>query len=264
LIDLHTHVLPGLDDGPASIEASLAMVRVAADSGTRIMTATPHVREDYPGVRPAEIGRRVEELNVEIARAGLAVRVAAGAEVAVDALGLLADDELREATLGGNGRDLLVETPYGAPPLDFDRELFSLGLRGYRVTLAHPERSHAFQADPERLGRLSASGVLVQISGNSLASSRGGRARSLALIALERGWAHVLASDGHSARWRPPDLRAALVAALAAAPDRADELEWMVSGAPEAVLAGRELPPRPARLAHRPWKPFRRRRKLTP
>lgn len=253
MVDLHSHVLPGIDDGPADLEGSLRMARAAADEGTRVLAATPHVRGDHPRVIPREVPRRVADLNAALRAEGIDVRVVPGGEVALlDALERDAD-ELRHVTLGGNGRDLLVETPFGDVGVAFERTLAGVRSRGFRVLLAHPEMSRGFQAEPARLGRLVETGVMMQVTAASLAADRGDPAGRLALHALRQGWVHVVASDGHRADWRPPVLRDGLDAARAAMPEADEELDWLVEDAPTAILRGEELPPRPARESRKRW-----------
>ncbi|TMK39538.1 MAG: hypothetical protein E6G56_10580 [Actinobacteria bacterium] len=243
MIDLHSHVLPGIDDGPAELAGSLAMAEVAARSGTRRIVATPHLREDFPDVRPSELASRVAELNREFARAGVELEVLPGAEVDISAALEASDEDLRAATLAGNGTDLLLETPYGALPSIFENLLASVRSRGFRVTLAHPELNPSFQLHADRLGRLVEDGVLVQITARSL--QRRSPARPLALTAIERGWGSALASDAHSADWRPPTLGEHLHEAARRHPGLAARLGWMTEAAPAAILAGSELPQAP-------------------
>jgi protein-tyrosine phosphatase len=249
VIDLHTHVLPGLDDGPDTLAGSVAVAEVAAHAGTRTLVATPHLRADHPAVRPDELAGRARELTEHLRGRGLPVEVLPGAEVDLQAAAALPDGELVLATLGGNGSDLLVETPYGPLPTDFADRLLELAGRGFRLTLAHPERSPTVQARPEIVGALVERGVLVQLTARSL-SGRGATTGAASTL-LERGWAHVLASDAHALDRRPPDLGARLRQAVDAFPHAADELEWMVTSAPRAILDGRPLGERPARQARR-------------
>lgn len=243
-VDLHNHVLHGIDDGPATIEDSLAMGIMAARDGTRVLAATPHVREDYPGVEPAELAGRVAALDEQLSERGVDIRIVSGGEVAlVDALER-PEAELRAVTLGANGRDLLVETPHHGLSPSFEDLLAGVSARGFRVVLAHPEISRELQRDPERLGRIADAGVLVQVTASALGAPRS-RAGRLAWRAIGEGWVHVLASDAHSPSWRPPTLAVALDAARAVHPEAAATLEWMVTEAPRAILAGEPLPPRP-------------------
>jgi protein-tyrosine phosphatase len=243
VIDLHTHVLAGIDDGPADLAGSVAVAEVAAHGGVRTLVATPHLRADHPGVRPAELAPRARELSDHLRERGLPVEVLPGAEVDLDTAAALPDAQLALATLGGNGTDLLVETPYGSLPDDFEDRVLALAGRGFRVTLAHPERSRELKADPDRVGALVDRGVLVQLTARSLA----GRPSRTAELLFERGWAHVLASDAHGLDRRPPDLGASVRQAIDAFPHARADLEWMVTAAPQAIVDGRPLPERPPR-----------------
>jgi protein-tyrosine phosphatase len=243
VIDLHTHVLPGIDDGPDDLAGSVAVAEIAAHGGVRTLVATPHLRADHPGVRPGELAERARELSAHLRERRLPVEVLPGAEVDLDAAAALPDAELKLATLGGNGSDLLLETPYGDLPRDFEERVLAVVSRGFRVTLAHPERSDELKAAPERVGALVDRGVLVQLTARSL----GSRPSATAKLLFERGWAHVLASDAHALDRRPPDLGSSVRQAGDAFPHARAELDWMVTAAPEAIVAGRPLPARPAR-----------------
>jgi protein-tyrosine phosphatase len=245
VIDLHTHVLPGLDDGPGTLAGSVAVAEIAAHAGTRTLVATPHLRADHPAVRPAELAERARALSEHLNDRGLPVEVLPGAEVDLGTAAELPSDELALATLGGNGSDLLVETPYGPLPGDFEDRLLELAGRGFRLTLAHPERSPTVRERPELIGALVDRGVLVQLTARSLTGR--GASTPVARTLFAHGWAHVLASDMHTLEHRPPDLGASLRQALDAFPHAAGELEWMVTDAPRAILEGRALGERPAR-----------------
>lgn len=245
MYDLHSHVLPGIDDGPAGLDGSLAMARVAQRAGTRVLAATPHVRADHPRVVPAEIPERVRTLNRALEAAGIDLTVVSGGEVALlDALERDVE-ELRLVTYAGNGRDLLLETPWTGLTSRFELLVKDVRRRGFRVLLAHPEMSGDFQRDPARLGRMVADGVLVQVTASSLLGASSSERRRLVMHALREGWVHVIASDGHRADWRPPSLTEALTEMMRQSPEAASELEWMVTEAPQSIVEGRDLPPRP-------------------
>jgi protein-tyrosine phosphatase len=254
VIDLHTHVLPGVDDGPETMAGSLALAELAAHGGTRTLVATPHLRADHPAVRADELRERTAELQAQVHGRGMRLEVLPGAEVDLATAEGLPDDELAQATLAANGSDLLVESPYGSLPDRFRERLAELSGRGFRLTLAHPERCPGLQQQAELVEALVADGVLLQLTARSVAQGKS-RAGNLAGELLRRGWAHVVASDAHRVDWRPPDLNVALRRAREAFPEAAAELEWMVTDAPRAILDGRPLPERPPRAA-----PRRRRR----
>jgi protein-tyrosine phosphatase len=243
MIDLHAHVLAGVDDGPATADESVELARRAAADGVATLAATPHLRDDHPGVVPEELAGRRAELQRRLAEEGVALQLVTGGELdlswALDAT----DDALELVSYDQRGSDLLVETPYGELPRDFERVLDAIRRRGYRLLLAHPERNPSFQRSPERLARLVDGGVLVQLTAAALAGSPESRSRRFALAAVSEGVAHVIASDAHGfATADRPGLSEAV--AVASELDRG-RAQWMVTDAPAAVLAGAPLPPPP-------------------
>jgi protein-tyrosine phosphatase len=238
VIDLHSHLLPGLDDGPADVAGSVALAAEVAATGVRVMATTPHLRSDFPGVKVLELAQRVADLQAQLQRERIPLELVGGGEVDVLWAQTANDDELRAASYGGRGRDLLVETPYGELPQMFEDLLFRIRVRGFRVLLAHPERNPSFQRDPERLVRLVEGDLLVQVTASSVTS--GGRAGKLATRLIADGHAHVIAGDLH----RAGGSRASVADAVASVGDA--RARWMATEAPAAILAGAPLPPAPA------------------
>ena len=259
MIDLHTHVLPGIDDGPDDLAGSVAVAEVAAHGGIRTLVATPHLRADHPGVRPAELAGARRELTEHLRARGLPVEVLPGAEVDLQTAAGLADEELALATLAGNGaRPAGRDAVRPAAGRLLRGRVLALAARGFRITLAHPERSPTFQEDPAAVGALVEQRRAGPADGAQPQRSRSAGATTARTL-LEHGWAHVLASDAHAIDRRPPDLGAAL--SHAAEPSRTPraELEWMVTAAPRAILDGRPLPERPPRASRRRRAVLRRR-----
>jgi len=165
MIDLHAHLLPGIDDGPADLAGSLMMAAAAVATGTRVMAATPHVGHHYL-VEPLALHARVQALVLELARADIPLEVCGGGELAPSRALDLDDDELRAITLGDSGW-LLLECPFtDAGPL-IGNVVTYLHRRGFRVLLGHPERSPAFLGAPDRLGDLVARGAYVQVTADA-------------------------------------------------------------------------------------------------
>ena len=250
MVDSHVHLLPGIDDGPVSMVESVALARALAADGVRTAVATPHLREDHPGVVPEQLAERCERLRAALSQAGVELEVVVGGELdllwAIEA----SDDELRLVSYAQLGAYLLVETPYSPLPRHFEELLFELQLRGAGIVLAHPERNPTFQADLRRLEALVERGMLVQLTASSLVKRESAAARSARRLVAGR-LAHVIASDSHSTtRLARAPLSAGERVAATLAPERAS---WMVQDAPSALLAGRspeppERPPRGARL----------------
>jgi protein-tyrosine phosphatase len=253
VIDLHCHILPGIDDGPGDMSGTVQLARALAQDGVRKVAATPHLREDHPRVIPGEIADRCREVQDRLRATGVELEVLPGGEVDV-IWGLEAsDEELLLVSLAQRGTDLLLETPYGVLPSNFEQLVFGLAVKGYRVLLAHPERNPSFQSEPARLAQLVRRGALVQITATSLAgASRDSRSARLAHRLLEEGLAHVIASDSHG-----PHVPGR--ASIGGAVDRARQLvgaraSWMVTDAPAAVLAGEPLPAMPSSGRKSKWR----------
>ena len=254
MIDLHSHILPGLDDGPADIEGSVALARAASESGTRVMVATPHIREDHPFPLEA-IGDQTERLNRILGQEGVDLRVVPGGEVALTKVGELDDATLQSLCLG-DGRYLLVESPYTYAPELVERLLFDLQTRGYRPILAHPERSPSFLSDFVRLSRLVDRGMHCSITALSMVGAFGGTVQAFTTRLFAAGLVHNVASDAHDQRGRPPGLGHGFERLDARLPGLAEQADWFTRDAPQAILAGQPLPsrPEPPRHAERGWR----------
>lgn len=263
MIDLHTHVLPGIDDGPPDLAGSVAMLETAAGDGTRLMVATPHVHPGHPAVVPEEIAERVAEVNDAAERHGLHLSVVPGGEVDLATALELDDAQLRHVTIGGAGGALLVETPHGDLPPHFERLLAALRERGFDIVLAHPELNRELREDDRRVEALVESGVLLQVTARSLRRPRRSSSRRAALGWLGAGLVHAIASDAHASDWRPPLLASEVGAVRAGRPELARALEAATVAGPEAILAGRPhepvgIEPRPRRGRLWPWTHARR------
>lgn len=255
-VDIHSHLLPGIDDGPDDLEQALAMARAAVECGIETLAATPHLRADFPDVHVAELADRAEGLRGELARHEIPLNVVQAAEVSLVWALEASPEDLARATFNGQGKDMLVETPGQVTMIE--QLLYQLRLHGLRITLGHPERSPEFQRDPEPLRRLVDQGVLLQVNADSMLGHWRGGARELAEWLCTEGLAHAIASDGHRGRrWRPVAL---LPEAVRAAAELAGEARasWMASAAPAAIVSGQPLPPAPEIEA----RPRRRRRFL--
>jgi protein-tyrosine phosphatase len=244
LIDLHSHILPGIDDGAPDLEVALEMARAAVDEGVTTMVATPHINFDYP-TPPDDMTSAVGHLNVALARAGIALAVLPGAEVAVTKIDSLSGDDLKAVGLGG-GTTLLIECPYTTSVPFFEQQVDDLQQSGFRVLLAHPERSPLFRGKAGRLERLVESGALVAVNAGSLRGLLGENSRESAYEFVAAGLVHAIASDAHDVERRPPGLRSAFAEADEELPGLADQIGFYTRDAPAAIISGRRLPARPA------------------
>lgn len=239
MIDLHTHILPGLDDGARTLADALEMARAFVADGVTTVAATPHVRDDFPTSADAML-RGVVALREALDAEAIPLTVLSGAELAVDWISRLDDAELRRLTLAGGGHYVLVETPYYGWPVELVEQLLGLRLAGFRPVLAHPERNPEVQGNPSLLAPLVQGGTLVQVTAASLDGRLGSRTRETAIRLVTTRLAHVIASDAHA-----PDVRAVGMSAAVGAMQDGALAEWLVEDVPAALVAGRNPPPPP-------------------
>jgi protein-tyrosine phosphatase len=235
VIDLHCHILPGVDDGALDLRDSLGMGRQAVSDGIEAICATPHIRHDHD-VRIEEVAGRIEELNAALDGEGLPLKVLQGGEVAETAVEGLSEEELGRVALGG-GNWILLEPAPG--PLDDSllRRVAHLAERGHRALLAHPER-HLSADMYERIAALVAAGALVQATADFFLRERTGAGMK---VLAGAGLIHVLSSDAHSSHGgRPVHMREAFEC-LAGIERVAPHLDWMRDAAPRAIVEGDEL-----------------------
>jgi protein-tyrosine phosphatase len=251
MIDLHSHVLPGLDDGPHTLAGSLDLARAALAAGTTTLLATPHINRTYD-VDPARILSATQTLREGLAREGLELELLTGGEISVGRLPHLHAEELDALRLG-DGPHLLIEAPLSAGAGMLASAVEQLKRDGHGVLLAHPERCPGFQRDPRQLRHLVDRGALCSITAGALTGQFGSTARRFALTLLREELVHDIASDAHDAYNRSPDLSAGLAAAAAAVPGLDRQATWLTVTAPRAILAGEPLPERPA-LSRGDWR----------
>ena len=243
MIDLHTHVLPGLDDGAVSLDDSLAIVAAAAADGTTVLAATPHVRDDYP-TTPEQMLAALADVRAAVAERGLAVELVPGGEVALEHVRATPPAALRRFGLGGNPGYLLVEFPYHGWPAELATTLVELLDQGVVPVLAHPERNAEVQAGPARLGPLVAEGVLVQVTAASVTGALGRSARQTAAALVRDSLAHMVASDAHA-----PAVRDAGLSGARAAIRDSRLAEWLTETVPAAIVAREPIVPSRPRSA---------------
>jgi protein-tyrosine phosphatase len=257
MIDLHCHVLPGIDDGPETIEGSLALVHAAAALGTRTLVATPHVSRRFPN-QAATVAALVDELNRRLRAEEVAIEILAGGEIAMSHAPSLSPEQLSGLHLGG-GPWLLIEPSFTQGTAGLDSLIADLQSAGHRVLLAHPERCTAFHRDPLMLAALVQRGVLTSVTAGSLVGRFGEHVRRFAMRLAHEGMIHNVASDTHNLVRRPPGIAEEIERAGLGLLS-----EWWTEAVPAAVIGGTEVPPCPmpvgAALDRRSW--WRRRRKV--
>lgn len=204
MIDIHCHILPGVDDGPRTVEESLQMLTTAMSEGIKYMIATPHWMEGSrftPEVGALE--RALKELRELLKERKIEVEILLGMEIAISPSLPLKLESGRVIPLAGS-RYVLLEAPQSYIPDFFEYTLFEVMTMGYIPILAHPERCLSFQEDPSGLVNLWKRGVLLQIDTDSLKGRFGNGAYELGMHLIGKGMAFALATDAHSPEKRRP------------------------------------------------------------
>lgn len=235
MIDLHTHILYGLDDGALDRETMLRMFRMAAADGTREMVATPHHISGADRYSPEQLEERLREARELLKEHEIPIRLHGGQELFLEE-SLTGELEGGRARCLGDTRFVLVEFPMTGIPGFAEGMICRLKTLGYQVILAHPERCADFQQDPGLLEDYILEGCLTQINAGSMTGRMGRRAAETAEAFLMSSMVHLVASDCHSAGGRPPG--------LSGARNRVRELRGNVVAdrifgeRPEMILAG--------------------------
>ena len=200
MYDLHAHILPGVDDGAKTPAETLAMSRAAAESGSKVVLATPHRKDITENLSVAHIRRLLDEMNGQNAARGVELSLVMGMENHLDEE-LPAEIEAGRALTMNGSRYILIEMPFFGRPNYIERTLYEVMDMGLTPVLAHPERIEAFQRDPDMLagfvGR-GGRGMLSQITSGSVVGTWGEEVMLFTRELLKRGLAHVMASDTHA------------------------------------------------------------------
>lgn len=236
MIDLHCHILPELDDGSQSLQESLAMARIAVDSGVRAVVATPHCAEG----RSREVMEAWSLLRQALEETGVPLKLYPGMEIfgTRDTVRLLREGKL--FTLNGS-RYPLIEFSFRSSGEEETWILHSVCKAGFRPIVAHPERYTYVQQDPQIINRWCRMGCLLQVNRGSLLGRFGGHAQQMAAELVERGFAAAVASDAHSPKIRTPwmeDVRTLLSRELSPRCART-----LLLDNPRKILKDAEIPP---------------------
>ena len=257
MVDLHNHLLHGLDDGSPDLETSVRMARMAVEDGLTHMVCTPHCSSRY-AFDPEVIASRLAELRAALASEGIALTLGTGCDFHLNYDNLL--DALahpRKFTLNST-EYLLIELPdLGIPPT-LDNTLYELRLVGMTPILTHPERNLTLQRNPDMLIPWLRNGLLVQVTANSVTGGMGKPAQRIALELLRKRWVHFLATDAHNESSRPPRLSEACAEVSRRFGEEYADLLCVRNAT--AVFAGDHLPPQQEMLGlyedeidERPW-----------
>lgn len=205
MIDLHSHILPGIDDGAADLAVALDMARMFVADGVTDLACTPHILPGlYLNTGP-QIRVAVQALQAELDEAGIPLRLTTGADVHMvpDLVAGLRSGRLLSLA---DTRYVLVEPPHHVPPQKFEDFFFNILVSGYVPILTHPERLTWVSSHYEAIQRMARSGVWMQITAGSLTGAFGRTAQNLGERMLKDGCVHILATDAHDTVRRPPSL----------------------------------------------------------
>ena len=248
MIDIHSHILPGIDDGVKTEDEAVEFARLAYADGIRTIVATPHCKEGFYENGRDQVLPAVERLRRRLAAEGVPISLLPGAEVHLVPELVARVKDGRAPTLADNGTTLLLELSLRHYPVELENLVFELKLAGIEPVFAHPERIRYFQDDPRRYAALVRLGAVGQITTGSILGVFGTDVREYSEELMVKGLVHVIASDAHNVRGRPPVLGETLeVAAEIVGEARA---RAMVESAPRALVAGK-LPELPAVVAPR-------------
>ncbi|HVG27322.1 MAG TPA: CpsB/CapC family capsule biosynthesis tyrosine phosphatase, partial [Acidobacteriaceae bacterium] len=239
MVDLHHHLLPGLDDGSPDLPTSLQMARIAVEDGITHVVCTPHASSRYK-YDPARVERSLADLRSALQAEGIRLILGLGCDFH------LSYDNVQDALAHphrytvNRSEYLLIELPdYGLPPT-LEETLYSLRLAGMTPILTHPERNPSLQQDLSRLPNWVRDGLLTQVTAGSVTGAMGKKAERLAHRLLADRLVHFISTDAHDPQHRPPKMRAACD--LIASRYGESYARKLCTENPQAVFDARPLP----------------------
>jgi len=207
VIDLHCHILPGIDDGAKELSVSLAMAKASVEQGVTVVACTPHILPGlYHNSGPA-IRQAIQELQEVLNQQGIPLQLVTGADVHMTPDFVAGLRSVRLLSIA-DSRYVLVEPPHHTAPPQLEDFFFNLVVAGYVPILTHPERLSWVPARYEVIKRLVRGGVWMQITAGSFAGAFGRNTLYWAERMLDEGCVHLIASDAHDAEHRPPSMAA--------------------------------------------------------
>jgi protein-tyrosine phosphatase len=244
VIDLHAHILPGIDDGPRTMETALEMARLAVADGITTMVATPHLFRrksvDFGDLNhPDKIRQAVALFNERLAEEQIELTVLPGCEVPlfIDIIKFFDDQKI--LTLNDTERYICLEMPDTVIPPATENIVFELNSRGITPIITHPERNLVFYEMPDKLRRFVSLGCLAQITARSLIRGFGWGIARFTKKLVREGLIHLMATDAHNTAKRPPVMGDALKKLTKMMGE--SRARDMVETLPERIIRGEQL-----------------------
>ncbi|MBN0987745.1 tyrosine-protein phosphatase [Amphritea pacifica] len=240
MYDLHNHILPGIDDGPATLEESLELAQIAVADGIRHIVVTPHIHPGRYENQIATITPVLETLRQAITTAGLPLTLSMGAELRISAemISMIPSGKIPFLGHWQGKKVLLLELPHSHIPPGTDKLITWLKAQNIQPMIAHPERNKEVAGNVDKINPFVEQGCLLQVTAMSVAGRFGDAARNTAEILLQRDWVTLLASDAHNSKHRPPVLSEGMQAAAEIIGEQAARA--LVSSIPEYIISGND------------------------
>lgn len=236
MIDIHCHILPGIDDGPSDLQITLEMLSIAAADGITHIVATPHYRHgETPTMQ--DIQEKAQQVRAEMTKKNIAVKLLGGADIRLT-YELMKGIQKSEIPTINNSRYFLLELPEIIPP-HLDEFIFETKVKGFVPVITHPERNYSLLRAPEKTDAMRKAGALFQFTAMSVTGNLGRQIKKFTLRFFKKGYVDFVATDAHSTVHRPPLLSKAYretVGILGKA-----EADRIFFDNPRAVIENREI-----------------------
>lgn len=202
MIDIHCHIVPGVDDGARNLEESIEMAKAAVEDGVHTIVATPHHRNNQFDNYGVEILGKVQDLNFKLEDLNIPMTILPGQEVRIhgDLMEGLVTKEILPVNM--DTPYVLIELPTSNVPKYTNKLLYDLQVEGLTPVIVHPERNTELLVNPEKLYELVKSGVLTQVTAGSLVGNFGKKIRNFSHEIVRSNLAHFIASDAHNVNGR--------------------------------------------------------------
>ncbi|WP_126455609.1 tyrosine-protein phosphatase [Sulfuriflexus mobilis] len=215
MIDVHSHILPGIDDGAQTLEEALTLLRLAVDNGVTTQVLTPHIQPGRYLNDPGSLRKAFADFEHIVRQEGIPINLLLSAEVRIgpEVMALMQHEDFPWLGTWEGRRVFLLEMPHNHIPLGSLNLIDWLIDRDILPVIVHPERNRELQLDMHKLMPFIEAGCAIQLTASSLAGNFGQKAKTVAIELLQAGQVLFMATDCHNTAYRPPDLKAGLIMA---------------------------------------------------